>query len=251
MTQPGRRVTGLVTSSALGRGSAAARLRRAGVSRRVVHASLIGHTWRMSAYSVLFSRLYDVTLARAERAGMRELRRDVLESARGDVLEIGAGTGLNLPLYPDTITSLTLAEPEPSMVERLRARAATGRTSPTVITAPAEELPFPDDTFDTVVSTLVLCTVRDQAAALGEVLRVMRPGAALLVLEHVRGEGRVATWQDRLHGPWRLVGCGCHCNRDTATALADAGFDTAALRSARWQGVPAIVGPLITGRLHI
>lgn len=202
----------------------------------------------MSFYGVVFSRIYDVVLARGERAGMRELRRQVLAAAHGDVLEIGAGTGLNLALYPDGIGRLTLAEPEPSMVRRLTGRAATTPHSTNVVAAPAERLPFPDDSFDTVVSTLVLCTVDDPAGSLAEVRRVLRPGGALLLVEHVRATGGLATWQDRFHRPWKAIGYGCRCNRDTLTSIANAGFDTTELSPARWRTMPRIVSPLIAGR---
>lgn len=202
----------------------------------------------MSFYAAVFGSIYDLALARGERAGMRELRRKVLADAHGDILEIGAGTGLNLGLYPDEIGNLTLAEPESSMVHRLESRAAAGPHSATIVTAPAEHLPFPDDSFDTVVSTLVLCTVRDQADSLAEVWRVLRRGGSLLLVEHVRATDGLATWQDRLHRPWKAVGCGCHCNRDTVGSLITAGFDTTALQSTRWRAMPRIVAPLVAGQ---
>jgi SAM-dependent methyltransferase len=118
-----------------------------------------------------------------------------------------------------------------------------------VVTAEAEALPFADASFDTVVSTLVLCTVTDVDASLAEIRRVLRPGGALLLIEHVRADGVVlARWQNRLHGSWRAFGYGCHCNRDTCASLADAGFAVDALGRARWRRMPAIVAPLVTGR---
>jgi SAM-dependent methyltransferase len=203
----------------------------------------------MAGYARLFSQVYDASLARGERAGLRELRRGVLSTASGDVLEIGAGTGLNVALYPDSVANLTLSEPEPSMVAKLSARANASPLSTTVVRAPAERLPFPDSCFDHVVSTLVLCTVEDPAAAVAELLRVLRPAGDLLLLEHVRGNGAQARWQDRLHQPWKLLGYGCYCNRDTASTLALAGLDTAQLREARWRGMPPLVTPLLVGRL--
>lgn len=204
----------------------------------------------MSAYGTLFTKIYDPFLALGERAGMRELRRSVLADARGAVLEIGAGTGLNLPLYPASgVQELTLAEPEPSMVARLRDAGAASSLDPAVVQAGAEELPFADASFDTVVSTLVLCTVGDVAQSLAEIRRVLRPGGQLLLIEHVRGDdgGALAGWQDRLHGPWKAFGYGCNCNRDTRRLLADAGFSVDALKDGRWRRMPPIVAPLITG----
>lgn len=204
----------------------------------------------MSIYGSVFTAIYDPFLAWGERAGMRDLRRSVLAAADGEVLEIGAGTGLNLDAYPrGGVRALTLAEPEPSMVRRLERRAPEAPAPATVVQAPAEELPFADESFDTVVSTLVLCTVTDQPAALSEIRRVLRPGGRLALIEHVRapdGAG-LARWQDRLHGPWLKFGYGCHCNRDTRHALEHAGFATADLRPARWRRMPAIVSPLLAG----
>lgn len=198
----------------------------------------------MSLYGPVFTAIYDPLLAWGEHAGMRDLRRSVLADASGDVLELGAGTGLNIDGYPATVSSLTLTEPEPSMVARLEQLDAR----PRVVTAGAERLPFDDDSFDTVVSTLVLCTVDDADQALHEVRRVLRPGGALLLIEHVRSaRPRLAWLQDRLHRPWRAIGYGCNCNRDTAAALRRAGFDTAELRGATWRRMPAIVHPLICG----
>ncbi len=202
----------------------------------------------MPIYGAVFSSLYDVVLARGERAGMRDLRRQVLSDIHGDVLEIGAGTGLNLAHYPHRIATLTLAEPEPSMVHRLKARAAAGPHNAKVVAAPAEHLPFPDDSFDTVVSTLVLCTVDNPVASLAETRRVLRPGGSLHLIEHVRATDRLARWQDWLHGPWKAVGYGCNCNRDTESNLTATGFDTTQLRQERWHSMPRIVAPLIAGK---
>ncbi len=199
----------------------------------------------MTAYGRLFTAIYDPFLAWGERVGMSELRDSVLANARGDVLEIGAGTGLNLPAYPSTVSSLTLADPEPSMVERLKKRAEPGTP---VVEAGAERLPFPDANFDTVVSTLVLCTVDEVATSLAEIRRVLRPDGHLLLIEHVRAEEpRLLRWQERLHGPWLRFGYGCHCNRDTKASLTAAGFSTDALAPARWRRMPPIVAPLIAG----
>ncbi len=144
-----------------------------------------------------FSALYDRCFKAAEEAGLREMRREVLAGARGRVLEVGAGTGLNLDLYPeDGVESLTLSEPDPLMVKQLREKLGESAREAELIRAPAEDLPFADDSFDTVTVTLVLCTVPDQPAALREIQRVLKPGGRLLFLEHVRsrpsGPGAVA-----------------------------------------------------------
>jgi ubiquinone/menaquinone biosynthesis C-methylase UbiE len=201
----------------------------------------------MSAYGALFARIYDRALARGEKAGMRDLRAEVVAEARGDVLEIGAGTGLNLNHYASSVASLTLTDPEAPMVAQLHKRAQGHPLAPTILEAPAESLPFADDSFDAVVSTLVLCTVTDVNATLAEVRRVLRPGGALLLVEHVRGDDDLARWQDRLHGPWKAIGYGCNCNLNTAVSLEQAGFDAAGLQAQHWKAVPPIIAPLLVG----
>lgn len=202
----------------------------------------------MSLYGRFFTLVYDPFLAWGERSGMAALRRSTLAAATGDVLEVGAGTGLNLQAYPAAVSTLTLADPEPSMADRLRSTAASDPRRPVVVQAGAEALPFPDASFDTVVSTLVLCTVDDVAGSLAEIRRVLRPGGQLLLIEHVRApSSRLARWQDRLHGPWKAFGYGCRCNRDTRASLVGAGFDAGGLRAERWRRMPAIVSPLLAG----
>ncbi|MFN8042022.1 MAG: class I SAM-dependent methyltransferase [Mycobacterium sp.] len=202
----------------------------------------------MSLYSHVFARVYDPFLALGERSGMRDLRRETLAAARGRVLEIGAGTGLNLKLYPGAVTAITLAEPDAPMAARLRRRVSGASHPVEVVQAPAEQLPFADGSFDTVVSTLVLCTVADMAASLREIGRVLAPGGQLLFVEHVRaGHGRLVRWQERLHEPWRRFACGCHCNRDTAVALRDNGFAVERVQEHRWRRMPRIVQPLLAG----
>lgn len=199
--------------------------------------------------SRLSALIYDPVLWWAERSGMTERRRQLLTGASGSVLELGAGTGLNLPHYPADIERLVLAEPEPNMAERLRRRAAKLGREVEIVRAPGELLPFEDDSFDTVVSTLVLCTVVDPGRTLAEVRRVLRPGGSLLFLEHVRSEGpRLARWQDRLHGAWKSFADGCNCNRGTLAAIEDAGFDVSGVDHAKWRRMPPIVRPLVSGR---
>lgn len=202
----------------------------------------------------LFSAFYDRGFQATEEAGLREMRHELLAEARGRVLELGAGTGLNLEHYPGEIDGLTLTEPDPHMTKRLRGKlAALGKTSEiTVIETPAESLPFPDDSFDTVVVTLVLCTVPDQAAALQEIRRVLKPDGQLLFLEHVRSRNpALAKWQDRLERPWRFLGDGCHPNRDTAAALGAAGFQLGEVEHDRVPKAPPIVRPLIRGSARL
>jgi ubiquinone/menaquinone biosynthesis C-methylase UbiE len=192
------------------------------------------------------ARLYDPFLALGERRGMRNHRRALLARADGAVLELGAGTGLNLPHYP-TGVELVLTEPEPAMRNVLERRVARSGRSARVLAAPAERLPFPDETFDTVVSTMVLCTVQDVEAAIAEARRVLKPGGRLLFVEHVRAQSRrLARLQDRLAAPWAAFAQGCRCNRSTE-ALLERELRLERVERARWRGMPALVHPLIIG----
>lgn len=195
----------------------------------------------------IFAAGYDWFLGSTERAGLHDERRRLLGEARGATIEIGAGTGLNLDLYPPDVTELLLTEPSAHMAARLRRRAAeAGRGE--VVEAPAQRLPFEDDRFDTAVATLVLCTVPDPAAAVRELLRVLRPGGRFLFLEHVRSQDpRVARWQDRLETPWKLFGAGCHCNRDSEATIAAAGLQVERLDRGELPRSPPLVRPLIVG----
>ena len=199
-----------------------------------------------------FSALYDPLLWVGERAGMAKRRRELLAEANGHVLELGAGSGLNLPYYPEEIEELTLSEPSAPMVTKLRRRLRKvnreGRQGQVVV-ATAEELPFDDDSFDTVVSTLVLCTVDDPRRAIEETARVLRPGGKLLFLEHVRADTRrLARWQDRLHRPWHAFAAGCNANRPTVDMLRESPLSVEAVERDRWSWMPALVHPLAFGR---
>jgi SAM-dependent methyltransferase len=190
----------------------------------------------------IFAATYEKGSGRAERAGLGEARGTLLRGVEGRVLEIGAGTGWNVERYPPG-TNVTYTEPGPHMGKRLRAKGVE------VVVAGAEALPFADDSFDTVVSTLVLCTVTDVPATLREVRRVLKPGGKLLFLEHVRADPgtKLERWQDRLHGPWHALACGCHCNRDTLSSLAAAGFSVEDVHHEAWQFMPPIVRPVVIG----
>jgi SAM-dependent methyltransferase len=197
----------------------------------------------------MFTAAYDRAFKATEEAGLRQMRQELLAQARGRVLELGAGTGLNLAHYPQAITGLSLVEPDPHMTRRLREKLATSGREAEVLEAPAERLPFPDDSFDTAVVTLVLCTVPGPAAALAEIRRVLKPDGQLLFLEHVRSrDPELAKWQDRLEGPWRFLGDGCHCNRDTVAAIGVAGFELGDAKHGSLPKAPSIVRPLVQGR---
>jgi ubiquinone/menaquinone biosynthesis C-methylase UbiE len=196
----------------------------------------------------VFSAIYDPLLWVGERAGMAQRRADLLGQARGQVLELGAGTGLNLPHYPDRLEELVLTEPSPPMVSRLEQRAKQSGIDSSVTIAEAERLPFEDDRFDTVVSTLVLCTVDEPRQAIDEIARVLRPGGKLLFLEHVRSDSRrLARWQDRLHRPWHAFAAGCNANRATVDMLRESPLRVEVVERDRWSWMPALVHPLAIG----
>jgi ubiquinone/menaquinone biosynthesis C-methylase UbiE len=194
-----------------------------------------------------FAAIYDRGLKATEDAGLREMRRETLAGASGRTIDLGAGTGVNRELYPGPVTELVLAEPDPHMLKKLRAKVTEAR-SVKIVQAAAEDLPFEDDSFDTAVFTLVLCTVPDPRAALAEAARVLRPGGKLLFVEHVRSEDPgLARWQDRLERPWRFLGDGCHCNRDTIATIEASPFTIERVeRGALPKAVP-IVKPLARG----
>ncbi|HEU0023285.1 MAG TPA: class I SAM-dependent methyltransferase [Thermoleophilaceae bacterium] len=201
----------------------------------------------------IFAAIYDRLLAATEEAGLSDMRAELLGSASGRTLEIGAGTGLNLAHYPDAVTALVLTEPDPHMAKRLRSRLQASPPtvgSVEVVEAGAGELPFEDGSFDTVVGTLVLCTVRDPTRAVADIRRVLRPGGRFLYLEHVRDEAgtRRAGWQDRVERPWAWVAGGCHPNRDTGRLIASA-FEVAEPQRGELpgSGIEYIVKPLIRG----
>lgn len=201
----------------------------------------------------VFAALYDTLFSGIEKKGMRELRANLLRDARGSTLEIGAGTGFNIPHYTDAVTELVLTEPDRFMAARLRKKLdaeppATDAVK--VVEAPAENLPFDTASFDTVVSTLVLCSVDDPLGTATEISRVLKPGGRLLVLEHVRSPDRerLAGWQDRLERPWGWLFGGCHPNRVTEQTLARAGIEFDQLERPLFpKGGGPLVRPMIRG----
>jgi ubiquinone/menaquinone biosynthesis C-methylase UbiE len=165
-----------------------------------------------------FAACYALQTKLTERGKMKELRRRLLEGLHGTVLEIGAGTGANFAHYPPE-ARVTAIEPDKHMLKRAQAQITLlDARNIDVRLAPAERLPFDDASFDAVVSTLVLCTVRSVPQALAEVRRVLRPGGELRFLEHVRGEGVLAGVQGFMQPAWGWFSGGCHLNRRTEEA---------------------------------
>jgi ubiquinone/menaquinone biosynthesis C-methylase UbiE len=195
----------------------------------------------------IFAAIYDPMSRASEEAGVRDMRHSLLAEAGGSVLEIGAGTGANLAHYDECIESLVFTEPEPAMLRRLRRKAGEQAPQAEIVQAPAEALPFGDASFDTVVSTLVLCGVDDQARSLREIHRVLRPGGRLLFLEHVRSDDPgLARLQDRI-SPLNRFFFGCDCNRPTLATIEATGFTVSRLEHSELPKAPKFVRPLIVG----
>lgn len=202
----------------------------------------------MSLWGHLFAAGYDRFMAGPEKTVLRRHREALIGRATGTVLEIGGGTGANLPFYDRDISELVITEPEEPMARRLERKLAGHPLHARVVRAPAEELPFDDARFDFVISTLVLCTVDDPDRALAEIRRVLRPEGRLVFLEHVRSEDpTLARWQDRLQGLQVRIGHGCHPNRRTLENIESASFSIAELERDQLRKAPPIVRPLIAG----
>jgi len=201
----------------------------------------------MSLRGKFFAATYDRLMKKTEKAGLADLRAGLVSQAEGRVLEIGGGTGANLAHYGPAVESLTVTEPEAPMLKRLERRVQAETPGTMVLRAPAEDLPFEDDTFDVVVSTLVLCGVDDQPRALRELRRVLRPEGRLLFLEHVRSDDpKVAKKQDRMNWLNQLVVC-CDCNRPTLETIREAGFAVTSLEHTTLPKAPSFVRPAIVG----
>jgi SAM-dependent methyltransferase len=200
-----------------------------------------------SAWLRVMALLYDPFVWLGEVVGMRRRRRALVADAYGRVVEIGAGTGLNVAHYPEGLDELVLTEPESGMRRKLARKVSRRALAAQIVDTPAESLPFADASVDTVVSTLVLCTVDHPERALSEIARILRPGGRLLFIEHVRASSRfLAACQDALLRPWRGFAGGCVCNRPTLELMRGCGF-TVEAKDQVWRGMPAIVHPLIVG----
>ena len=195
----------------------------------------------------LFAALYDRVNKASEDAGVSQERHRLLTQARGVTIEVGPGTGLNLEHYPESVTRLVLAEPDPHMRRRLQGRVDALRRTAEIIDAKVEHLPFPDASFDTAVVAQVLCSVPDQQAALEEMARVLKPDGQLLFLEHVRSEDpKLAKWQDRVRPLHHLIFC-CHPNRATLAAIERSPFTVESVRHGVMPKVPKVDSPMIVG----
>ncbi len=192
--------------------------------------------------------LYDLTVRGFERRpDIAAVRDRLLAGAQGRVLEVGAGTGFNVSHYPAG-TELVLTDELDGMVRRAARRAGRAGRKVETVAAAVERLPFPDDSFDTVAASFLLCSVRDQDRALAEIRRVLKPGGGYLFLEHVRSaERRIARRQDRLQTLWSAFAFGCRPNRDTLPRI-EAAFALDEIERGILPAGPTIVRPYVLGR---
>lgn len=199
----------------------------------------------------VFARCYALVATCAERAGAAAHRDEVLAGLHGEVLELGAGDGRNFAHYPPEVLRVLAVEPEPYLRRRAIRAAAAAPVEVRVVDGEASRLPAGDDRFDSAVTSLVLCSVPDPAAALQELYRVVRPGGELRFYEHVRAETGVrARLQDAVDVVWPHLAGGCHSGRDTVAAIAAAGFHLEAERRFLFQPsrFAAPVAPHVIGR---
>ncbi len=199
-----------------------------------------GHKW--------FAAIYDRMMASAERSFMKHVRREIAGEATGRVLEVGAGTGANFAYYQGG-AEVVATEPDPFMLQRARERVQAAGRPIELKQAPADQLPFEDASFDTVISTLVMCSVSDPMKALYEMRRVLKPQGQYRFYEHVRYDHAFGGfWQDAVTPLWRWLGAGCHPNRDVAEFIREAGFNIIQLELSK--PLPP-VPPMIFSRPHI
>jgi len=199
-----------------------------------------GHKW--------FAAIYDKMLASEEKKFLGVIRAEMLKDVTGNVLEIGAGTGVNFQYYQPG-AHVTATEPDPYMLERAKKRASEAKVAIELRQVAAEELPFPAASFDFVIDTLVLCSVSDPRKVLSEIKRVLKLGGELRLYEHVRYKNPIgALSQDLISPAWQWFGAGCHPNRNTERYLREAGFELSDVRIRK--ELPPIP-PMIFTRPHL
>ena len=201
----------------------------------------------MTRRNPLFPYVYRLGMPIFDRLFYNRYRREAMSNARGRLLIVGLGPGADLLSLPPTVTSVAAVEPEAAFRRTASALAGRHGIAVDIVDGLGESIPFPDNSFDSVHVALVLCSVDDVAATLGEIRRVLAPEGRLVVLEHVRGEGAMGRLQDLIAKPWSWLASGCEPNRRTVDAIAAAGFDTGGLRSIRRTLVPFPCTPHLEG----
>ncbi len=181
---------------------------------------------------------------------LNAFRQRAIGVARGFVLEIGAGSGLNLPLYASAVERVCAIDPSPELLHMARKRIADAAVAAWLVRASAESLPFADTIFDTVVMTWTLCSIRNPVAALIEMRRVLKPGGYLAFVEHgLSPDLRVARWQHRLTPCWKRIGGGCHLDRKIDDLIRSAGFQLSAVETEYMNG-PKLWTFMYSGRAN-
>lgn len=203
-----------------------------------------------SIRSYLMAKFYDTAMKHTEKLCLSNWRSELLGQIHGDILEIGSGTGVNLKYYPDTINRLVLSEPNANMRHYLNQRIEeSGINNISIAHNQAESIDFPDESFDYIVSTLVLCSVTDQLNCLTELKRLLRPNGKLIFIEHVAAEdhSRILKWQKRINPFWKIMAGNCHLTRNTESVIKQAGFNTIQVEKTFLLGAPRLVAPIIKG----
>jgi ubiquinone/menaquinone biosynthesis C-methylase UbiE len=189
---------------------------------------------------VIVPRMLDMMMSNSV---LTEQRRSLLANASGEVLEIGFGTGLNLPHYPPTVQRLTVVEANPGMSPRAEQRIRSSSLTVVRHLGSCESLPLPDASFDTVVSTWTLCSIGPVEPALREISRVLRPGGRFLFVEHgLSPDARVARWQRRLNPLQKRLADGCHLDRDIRALVAASGLQFLRIEQFYAKQTPRILG---------
>jgi ubiquinone/menaquinone biosynthesis C-methylase UbiE len=198
----------------------------------------------------LMAHFYDRMMRKSEEACLLEWRRGLLEPVHGRVLEVGAGTGVSLPLYPTAVTRVVMSEPDAPMRAKLSERLEHGANPQVEMSdGSLDALPFPDGSFDFVTCMLVLCSVPDLQRAVGEIRRVLVPGGRLVFMEHVAAEARPdrLKWQRRLEPLWKRISGNCHLTRSTEQAILNSGFAMESIERESMRKAMPIVRPCIRG----
>jgi len=195
------------------------------------------------------AKSYDYAMRSTEKKCLQQWRANLLSQAKGDLLEIGAGTGVNIPHYPENVSRITLSEPDMQMRKILEHKTLTVQESRINITPwGVESIDMPNSSFDTIVSTLVLCSVPNLEKSLKEIYRLLRPQGTFLFLEHVISDHPpTLNWQRRIEPFWSFCAGNCRLTRDTSTAIHAAGLKIEQLTEAPMIGVPAFVRRTIRG----